>query len=301
MEERIMSKRILYFSVVSMFAVAAFSSPAVASSEITKLNIETITVNFTLYAFDIVIPETFEPHLDFPMGEYTNPIVDDPEFLVYTTGDYGAPPPSGTVDAAAETIDLDLSSLRLALDYSDTLQGLPYRFHGNIPLWGTPMSIESHSYNSTTKEFFLVWSGTRDVYCELSGIPYTFNCPFSIELSGTALQSPIAYAGPDQMVFDEIMLDASQSNDPDGSIGSYAWQIDRRGATSGDMTAHGQAINLSNLEPGFYDVVLEVTDDDGLTNTDAMEFSAIGQKGDLNLDGDIDGLDLGEFSDVYGR
>ena len=32
-----------------------------------------------------------------------------------------------------------------------------------------------------------------------------------------------------------------------------------------------------------------------------MEFAAIGRKGDLDLDGDIDGTDLSDFSGEYGK
>ena len=38
-------------------------------------------------------------------------------------------------------------------------------------------------------------------------------------------QSPVANAGDDQVVFDEATLDGSQSQDPDGSIVSYNWEL----------------------------------------------------------------------------
>ena len=57
---------------------------------------------------------------------------------------------------------------------------------------------------------------------------------------------------------------------------------------------------MSDLAPGFYDVTLTVTDNDGAVSTDEMMVAAIGQKGDLNLDGDIDGMDLSEFAAVFG-
>jgi hypothetical protein len=114
------------------------------------------------------------------------------------------------------------------------------------------------------------------------------------------VNAPVANAGIDQMVFDEITLDGSLSDDTDGTIESYEWQLTHRGNSANDRTAQTANPTVSNLAPGFYDVTLTVTDNHGYTDTDEMLFTAIGLKGDLDLDGDIDGFDLSEFAEAFG-
>jgi hypothetical protein len=114
------------------------------------------------------------------------------------------------------------------------------------------------------------------------------------------VNAPVANAGIDQMVFDEITLDGSLSDDTDGTIESYEWQLTHRGNSANDRTAQTVNPTVSNLAPGFYDVTLTVTDNHGYTDTDEMLFTAIGLKGDLDLDGDIDGFDLSEFAEAFG-
>jgi len=112
---------------------------------------------------------------------------------------------------------------------------------------------------------------------------------------------PSADAGPKQSVFDSITLDGSGSTDPDGTISSYLWSLKYQGNSSYDRTATGVNPTVSNLQPGFYDVTLKVTDNQGLTGTDTMIFSAMGINCDFNGDGDVDGSDLQVFSTNYGK
>lgn len=110
-----------------------------------------------------------------------------------------------------------------------------------------------------------------------------------------------ADAGPDQIVFDEITLDGSQSYDPNSTIVSYQWYFHHREHSACDRTAEGVTPAVSDLAPGFYDVTLTVTNDAGTVNTDTMLFTAIGCKGDFDGDHDIDGSDLAEFAVNFGR
>ena len=87
---------------------------------------------------------------------------------------------------------------------------------------------------------------------------------------------PTASAGQDQIVFDAITLDGNQSSDPDGAIASYVWQLLYRGDSSYNRSAEGVNPTITNLNPGFYDTILTVTDNDGAVSVDNMIFSAAG-------------------------
>ena len=59
----------------------------------------------------------------------------------------------------------------------------------------------------------------------------------------------------------EVTFDATDSNDPDGSIVSYSWDFDDGTIGSGTITEH------AFQESGVYDVILTVYDDDGASST----------------------------------
>lgn len=109
----------------------------------------------------------------------------------------------------------------------------------------------------------------------------------SIAMASSSNDPPIANAGPDEVGWNEIMLDGSKSYDPDGEIVSYVWQAKHRVDGSTDVTVKGNAENvmilegesptLSDLEPGFYDVTVTVTDDDGNTAEDTMLLAVAGK------------------------
>jgi len=88
--------------------------------------------------------------------------------------------------------------------------------------------------------------------------------------------SPIANAGTDQVVIEEITLDGSQSHDPNGTIESYEWVLHHREDSAYDRAAEGVNPVVSNVQPGFYDVVLTVTDDNDVQGTDTMLLAVAG-------------------------
>jgi Lamin Tail Domain/K319L-like, PKD domain len=110
-----------------------------------------------------------------------------------------------------------------------------------------------------------------------------------------------ANAGEDQIVFDTVELDGSKTL-PGHGIVSYEWQLIYQGDPIHNKSATGVTPIVTDLEPGFYYVILKVTDvdDPQVPSTDGMTLGAIGQKGDLDLDGDVDGKDLSEFADAFG-
>lgn len=102
--------------------------------------------------------------------------------------------------------------------------------------------------------------------------------------------SPTSEAGGDQVVFDSVTLDASGSTDSDGSLTSYQWSLQHRTNSAYNRSAEGINPTVTQLENGFYDVTLTVTDDSGLTDTDSMELAALGTLpiGNITFEGDAD-------------
>ncbi|MCP4351061.1 MAG: hypothetical protein GY795_36820 [Desulfobacterales bacterium] len=96
------------------------------------------------------------------------------------------------------------------------------------------------------------------------------------EFGGVLNKLPVANAGADTIVFDNITLDGSLSVDSDGTITSYQWQIKHRENPNYSRTAEGQKTTISNLEKGFYEVTLTVTDNNGATGSDIMLLGAAG-------------------------
>jgi len=88
--------------------------------------------------------------------------------------------------------------------------------------------------------------------------------------------NPTANAGSDQIVFDTITLNGSQSSDADNDPLTYSWQVNHRTNSANNKTATGVSPTISNLKLGFYDVILTVSDSNGLSDTDTMMFTATG-------------------------
>ena len=95
--------------------------------------------------------------------------------------------------------------------------------------------------------------------------------------SAPAPAPPTADAGVDKVVLDTVILDGSASYDPDGLVDSYEWTLQHRETPAYDRTAFGITPTVSALNPGFYDVILTVTDNDGLVDTDTMLLAVAGQ------------------------
>ncbi len=144
------------------------------------------------------------------------------------------------------------------------------------------------------------WNMGGDMWDDLH--PFETGYSKMADLWFSALQHilPLADAGPDQIVFDEITLDGSLSNHPGGQPMSYQWQLVHRENSAFNRTATGINPTIFDLKRGFYDVTLIVEDEDGLTCTDQMLFSAIGLKGDFDFDGDVDEFDLSVFGGSLG-
>lgn len=146
------------------------------------------------------------------------------------------------------------------------------------------VGTESTTYAIDLKTHGDVWSypaaghlalGNDSLYIASSNGTLT---AISIDMAASPNEPPIADAGPDQVGWSEFMLDGSNSYDPDGEIVSYVWQVKRRGEGATEViNLEGESPTLSDLESGFYDVVLTVIDDDGNSAEDTMLLAAAGK------------------------
>jgi len=121
------------------------------------------------------------------------------------------------------------------------------------------LDVESDSIKS------IKISGTLNQSSSALGLAFDNFSPSSSSFA------PIANAGSDQIVKEEVILDASKSYDLyGGEIITYHWELKYRGDSAYNKSAVGKNPTITDLELGFYDVTLTVTDDDGLSASDNM-------------------------------
>jgi hypothetical protein len=97
----------------------------------------------------------------------------------------------------------------------------------------------------------------------------------------TPFSIPTADAGPDQIVHNKVTLDGSLSSDPDSEIISYEWTLVHRDNPAYNRSVEGVKPTVSNLEIGFYDVTLTVTNSLDKKDTDKMLLAVAGSKTEL--------------------
>jgi hypothetical protein len=123
------------------------------------------------------------------------------------------------------------------------------------------------------------------------------------------LAGPVADAGPDQVVFDEVTLDGSGSSDPDGTIFLYEWLLvhNENPAFNKIKLAFDPVVTVTDLSPGFYSVILTVTNDAQLKNSDVMSLAAAGmyvptpRPSITAVDPDPSILETGDTVTLYGE
>ena len=124
---------------------------------------------------------------------------------------------------------------------------------------------------------------------------------YSINSEIFRMESPIADAAGEYMTFETARLDGSNSHDfNDGWLVAWQWTLTSRANPETSITTTGEVVEIEDLAPGFYDIVLKVTDNDGLTDTDDTLLAVFGLKGDFDQDGDVDGDDLSGFAQNFG-
>jgi PKD repeat protein len=100
-----------------------------------------------------------------------------------------------------------------------------------------------------------------------------------------------------------LRLNGKASNDPNGAIRKYEWDLDGDNTTD----ATGEIITHTYNSPGSYDVTLTVTDTDGVTNTTTQPVSVVPESEsespvdeyDANNDSEISIIELGQAGQAF--
>jgi len=141
---------------------------------------------------------------------------------------------------------------------------------------GTDQTISgiAHESTGTVQETWTAIPGTHDIFVRVD--PYDSiqeanennnqaHKPITIEQ--TYNQPPIAsstYSPLNPIANETIMFNATNSYDPDGFIVNYEWDF------GDDIAATGEIVEHSYSKPGDYTVILRVTDNDNVSNTNTM-------------------------------
>ncbi len=180
-----------------------FINPSHAAAvAVDLLHIDAITLTFsspltsgTIFSQTL----TYDPADVWTMGEYHGIIADGSaattigtvNYTVSSTGAYGAPPPSGTVDSAQGTIDLNLSDLYMSMSGAVT---------GGDKLWDAASSIiDYNSYDPLTSAFIYGWSDSSTVLYSFFSIPVNY----SVLITGSVSAVPLP---PALLLFGSSML-----------------------------------------------------------------------------------------------
>ena len=113
-----------------------------------------------------------------------------------------------------------------------------------------PITYATNNWWGTTDENEV--SGMIHDYYDDVALPEVLYQPIAMQafdISGQSFNTPpTADSGSDQIVFDEITLDGSQSNDPNGEIVSYQWQLIHRENSDYNRTATGVTPKVLDLK-----------------------------------------------------
>ncbi|GAA0203848.1 PKD domain-containing protein [Halobaculum roseum] len=141
---------------------------------------------------------------------------------------------------------------------------ITYRYDGGADEVTLEYEIDGGSSRGTTTVDAASWE-TDISYLTLNSGDFTAYWDSVVAKTvGGGNQVPNAafqYAPSSPTVDDDVVFDASDASDADGSIVGYAWDIDG----DGDYDATGETVVHSYGSSGEYPVSLRVTDDDGAT------------------------------------
>ncbi len=182
----------------------------------------------------------------------------------------------GATDDYSEDITVQNQSPTADFDYTPT-SPLTYEtinFDGTLSS-DPDGSISSYEWDWTSDgifdatgsnpSHFYTDDGTYTVTLRVTdddGATDTYSDEITVQNQGPTADANGPYAGD---VGETITFDGTGSSDPDGTINSYAWDMDNDGSYD---DATGSQPTYSWSSEGTYTIGLEVTDDDGAINTD---------------------------------
>ena len=101
------------------------------------------------------------------------------------SGSAGNPPPSGTADTTAGTLNVDLSALRFSATVTPS-SGSPFGF--DVPLWPVTTPPTTGTYDSATGGFTLNWTKSFSVNIDSTTVAAG---KLTLDLSGKATLVPV--------------------------------------------------------------------------------------------------------------
>ncbi|VAW70458.1 hypothetical protein MNBD_GAMMA09-2148 [hydrothermal vent metagenome] len=177
--------KVILTSIVLLFTAGASAAPIAINS----MFVDTATASLTVGILGPYTASTgINPPAEITMGSFQTSIlaVSSPDYSlnIYSTGDFGAPAPSGTVDGTS--INVDFSSLRGNLVFS----GNTYDFG----LWPVNTALDYGTYDPLTNAFNIGWTeslaldfGTAILDISLQGNLTTVPVPAAIWLFGSGM------------------------------------------------------------------------------------------------------------------
>lgn len=179
--------------VAGLGLLVPFLPAQAASVAIDSLTVNNLALTFSITGLGAVSRSGAIAPATIEMGAYQDPIASGGfsaagTWKIYSAGVAGTPPPpSGTVDAAAGTINVDFSSLRGVFTFPIAGSSATFDF----PLWPLTTSPTSNSYNGLTDAFTLGWNRSFSRIITLGTFSLPLNGTASVTLSGVAQPVPL--------------------------------------------------------------------------------------------------------------
>ena len=179
--------------VAGLGLLVPFLPAQAASVAIDTLTVNNLALTFSFTGIGAVSRSGAIAPVTIEMGTYQDPIVSSgfspvAAWKIYSTGVAGTPPPpSGTVDAAAGTINVDFSSLRGVFTFPIAGSSATFDF----PLWPLTTSPTTNSYNGLTDAFTLGWDRSFSRTITLGPFSQTINGTARVTLSGVVQPVPL--------------------------------------------------------------------------------------------------------------
>jgi hypothetical protein len=171
------------------------------------------------------------------------------------------------IEYASDRIDNDMDKIHFGISFD----GFDGRDKSDDEIEGTKLSFATGcTYCGDTIKNIPVGQVELGTSNTLRLRAYDSHGLKSISISCTKLDPPIANAGPDQTAiltgpYVNVVFNGLGSDDPDGYIVDYKWDFDDGYFGNGISTSHNY------YDEGEYTISMEVTDNDGLKDTDSMQ------------------------------